>query len=235
MKVGLTFPVAELSGNGGGAFGLVYSQWRGLQVARRQVQPSNPQTEQQQGVRGYLTAASVAFQSISLSEKAAWDAWAIINKSTILGVDVIRPAISEYCGVNVLRQIHGEAIDDAAPTAKADFAITGITSITNTGPGTSMDLVFTHNATTLTDRLVLVKVTEALPSELVVPKSSDFRTIDGVLAGTSIQALGASPDTIVFTGALNFPTVGAFIGVEITPLSPEYAVGVPFRSVVEVT
>jgi hypothetical protein len=235
MKMALTFPVGELSGKGGGPFGLVYFQWRGLQVARRMVQPSNPQTAEQQGMRGFMTAAAVAFQSLTPSEKADWDAWAEINASQILGQDVVRPAISEYCGVNCVRQIAGAAIDDAAPTAKTDFAITGITSVTNTGPGTSLDIVFTHNASVTTNRKVLVRTTLALASQLVVPKKSDYRTVEGVLAGGSVVALAASPQTLVFTSPWNFPTAATYIGVQIEPISSEYASGVQFSDVVVVS
>lgn len=235
MRVRMSFPVDALTGKGGGPFGLVFSLWRGMQVARRLVVPANPSTTEQDTSRGYLSSAATAFQSVTPSEKADWNAWANINASNILGQRVVRPAISEYCGVNSLRQIAGEAITDVAPTAKADFAVTGITSITNTGPGTSLDLVYTHNATTLTDRRVLVRTTLALPSQVVVPKDSDFRLIEGVASVDSIQAIGASPDTIVFTAPWNFPAVGAFIGVRITPLSPEFTQGVQLGDVLQVS
>jgi hypothetical protein len=203
-------------------------------VARRLVVPANPQTTNQDAVRGFLAAAAVAFQALTPSEKADWDAWAVINQSKILGQPVVRPAISEYCGVNVVRQIAGEAISDVAPTAKADFAISGITSVTNTGPGTSVDVVFTHNATVLTDKGVLVRTTLALPSQLVSPKQSDFRLIEGASGPASYTALGTSPQTIVFNGAWNYPAVGAFIGIQIVPVSPQFTTGVPFGDVVEV-
>lgn len=235
MKCRLTFPVDTLSGKGGGPFGLVFAKWRGLQVARRLVVPSNPGTTEQDAIRGYLSAAASAFQAVTPSEKAAWDAWARINSSQILGQDVVRPAISEYCGVNCLRQIDGQAITDVAPTAKPDFAITGITSVTNTGPGTSLDIVFTHNAPATTDRSVLVRTTLALASQVVNPKDSDFRLVEGVSDADSIQPLAASPQTMVFSQPWNFPSVGAYIGVRITPVSAEYTTGVEFGAVLQVS
>jgi len=230
MQVRLSFPVDTLAGKGGGAFGLVFSKWRGLQVARRLVVPANPGTTEQDTIRGYLATAAAAFQSVTPSEKLDWEAWAEINASNILGQRVVRPAISEYCAINVMRQINGQATTDVAPTSKPAFAVTGITSVTNTGPGTSVDIVYTHNDAAPSGTFVLVRITLALPSLMVVPRTSDFRLIEGVADVDSIQTVTASPQTMVFTAPQNFPAVGAVVGVRITPLNASYAKGVQFGS-----
>lgn len=234
MKCVLSFPVAELSGKAGGDFGIVMSNWRGLQVARRMVVPDNPQTTEQDLIRGMMSTASVAFQSVTANEKLAWEAWAEINKSRIKGQMVVRPAISEYCAVNIVRQMDGQATTDTAPTAKPDFAVTGITSFTNTGPGVSMDLVVTHNASVTANKFLLIKFTGALASAVVVPRASDYRTAEGVNGTLTLAPLGASPLTVVLTAPWAYVTTGDYCGVSVAPVSTEYVTGVPVSDVVQV-
>lgn len=233
MKLRLAYPVDEMSGKAGGDFGIVMSRWRGLQVARRLVVPTNPSTTQQDLIRGYLSSAAVAFQSVTGPEKTAWNTFAQLIANRIMGQMVVRPAISVYCLINVIRQIAGQAITDTAPTTKPDFAVTGITAFEHDVANNEMEVTFTHNAPATADRFVMVKYTGALPSGVVVPKKSDFRLAEGVSTG-SIVALAASPQTIQFTSPWVELTAGSFAGVSIQPLNVSYVPGVEFTDVLEV-
>jgi len=233
MKVRLAYPVDQLVGKAGGPFGIVFSRWRGLQVARRLVVPANPSTVEQDAIRGMLASAAVAFQSLTLAEKATWNAFATLMRNRILGQEVTRPAISMYCMINVFRQIDGQAITDVAPTAKPDFAITGITAFQHDVVTGDMNVVFTHNAPATADRFVMAKWTAALPSGVVIPRKSDYRLAEGVDAA-SIIPLAASPQTAIFTTPWAELTVGQFSGVSLTPMNISYVPGVEFSDVLTV-
>ena len=231
MKVRLAFPVDEISGKAGGNFGNVFSRWRGLMVARRHVVPANPSTANQDAIRGFMAAAAVAFQSLSPVEKDAWATFAATVPRSILGQNVTIPEISAYCKINAIRQMAGQSITDTAPSVKADFAISDITSVINDAG--EIAITFTHSATETAGRFVMVKMTDALPSGVYVPKRSDFRLING--PGTpSILALGASPDEVA--GCFRFaPAISKYCGIEIQPISSQYVPGVAFGKVVQVT
>lgn len=235
MKIRLAYPVSQMSGKVGGAFGIVMFQHRGLQVARTMVTPANPSTTPQDTIRGYLASAAVAFQSLTANEKAAWETYAELIKSRIMGQEVVRPAISVYCQINCIRQIAGEAITDTAPTTKPDFAISAITAFEYDSVSGDMNVVFTHNAPATANRYVLVRFTAALPSGVVVPKRSDYRLAETVAGSGSIVALDASPQTIAFDEPWTTVPVDSFAGVSITPLNTDYVPGVEFSDVVQVT
>lgn len=235
MKMRLAYPVDTMTGKAGGDFGIVMSSWRGLQVARRLVVPRNPSTTQQDAIRGYLASAAVAFQSLSASEKTAWDTYAALVRSRILGQYVTRPAISMYCQINCLRQIAGQALTDVAPTTKPDFAVTDITAFEDDAVNNEMNVVFTHNAPATASRFVLVRWTAALPSAVVVPRKSDFRLAEGVVTGGSIVALASSPQTINFSAPWTELAAGVVAGVSVTPLNGDYVPGVEFQKVLTVT
>jgi len=235
MKVGLLFPVNSLSGAVGGPGGLTFGMNQKLCVARLTVVPDNPNSTQQQWVRGALAASAVGYQSLTAEEVAAWEEFADLHVSPILGEDFVRTPISEYCGINFLRQIAGEALSDTAPTALCDFSISGITSVTI--GTTNLTVNFTHNATTTTDRMVLIKITGTLPSAVREPRENDYRCICGVDSALSIPDLAASPQgaAIAKTSVLDLPAVDDYIGVEITPVSTEFVTGVPFADKIQVT
>lgn len=235
MKIRLTTPFAELSGAVGGPFGIVVWNQRGVMVGRRNVVPANPSTTNQDTIRGYLATAAGAFQSISLVEKAAWEVFGELMQRSTLGQKYNLSAISAYCMINTYRQMKGDTLTDTAPTTKPAFAVTGVTSITNVGPGTSLDLIFTHNEGTPSGEFVMIKTTGQLPSQVVVPKDSDFRMFAGVADDESIVDLAASPQTVVEANAWAFPAVGSYMGIELTPMSDEYVPGVEFGVVIVVS
>jgi len=235
MKIKLAYPVSEMSGKVGGDFGIVMFQHRGLQLARSLVTPSNPSTTAQDTIRGYLASAAVAFQSVTANEKAAWDAFAQLTKSKIMGQEVVRPAVSVYCQINCIRQIAGQSITDTAPTTKPDFAITGISAFELDAGNSEMNVVFTHNAPATANRFVLVRYTAALASGVVVPKKSDYRLASSNVGSGSIVALGASPDTVTFTTPWDLLSVDDYAGVSITPLNVDYVPGVEYSDVIKVT
>lgn len=235
MKIGLAYPVDSMKGGAVGRSGLVYSVWRGMQVARRHVIPANPSSTSQDAIRAYVSASAKAFQGITAQQKVDWQTFAALYPKRESGVDVIPPAISAFCMVNNWRQIDGEATAAAAPTAKPDFAVTGITSVEIDGAGTG--IIFTHSAAVTTSKFVAIKSTGALPSQHKVPFPTDFRMITKVENNTCIVPLAASPQEVVITSTEWWASLAEddWAGISIMPLSPEYAPGLEFSSVLQVT
>lgn len=232
MKLRLAFPVDQISGKAGGNFGNVFFNWRGMMVARRLVVPKNPSTVNQDSVRTMLAAAAVRYQSLTPGQREAWKIFAAANPRKFLGQTVQIPEISAYCQVNCIRQLAGQAITDTAPTLKPDFAITGITKAEITGQG--LEITFTHNASVLTNKRVLLRATGPLSSGMYVPKKSDFRLAYGPSGGASVIDLEASPQTTQGTGVFDYAH-GVYAGVEIVPISPDYVAGVGFGDVLQVS
>lgn len=234
VKVLYSFPIDGLQGKVAGNSGLVYSDWRGIPVARRFVQPSNPDSLAQQTVRSWLSSAAQQFGSISASEKTAWETFAQLTPRKVNGRTLILPAISAYAEINSLRQLGGQAITDTAPTVVSDFSVTAITRAEDLSPNLEID--FAHSATVTAGKFVLVKTTAPLNSARVNPGRADYRSILPPQTGGAIIALAASPQTLTITIADMWTPVAAadFLGISIQPLSSEYVPGQEFRSVLTV-
>lgn len=234
MKVGLAYPIDSLSGKAAARSGLVYFMWRGMQVARRWVIPANPDTVDQDTIRAYLAAAAKGFQSVTPVQKTMWTALGQIYAKKVQGVDVVMPEISAYCMINQWRQIAGEALTADAPTAKPNFAVTGIQSATIIAPNIS--IAFTHSAAVPAGNFVALKMTAPLPSLMKVPTDSDYRMITTVSEVSCIVALTESPQTIVIaTADLWTPVdIDDVVGFSIMPLSDEYAPGLEYDKVLTI-
>jgi len=233
MKVRLSFPVNEISGKAGGPFGIVLSNWRGVMIARSMVQPANPSTTNQDVVRGNMSNSAIAFQSVTAEEKVLWEAFAEINKSKIMGQEVVRPAIAEYCGVNDIRQLAGEAITDVAPTGKCPYSVTGVSGLATPAGGTNLNLTITFSAAPGAGAYTMVKITAPLPSAVVVPKKSDYRMVETVQNTESIPALVATPGLPEFDETWVTLAEDDYIGISLTPLSAEFVKGVEYATVIQ--
>ncbi len=67
-------PLFSLDARGKIANTLVYAIWKGLNYCRQYVIPSNPNTADQQTIRGYFTDAVAAYQAEHQATKDAWNA-----------------------------------------------------------------------------------------------------------------------------------------------------------------
>jgi hypothetical protein len=106
-----------------GAVGdVVASHNRGGQYIRARVIPTDPETDAQTEVRGYLAAASARYSSTAIA--AHREGWAYYAASSprvnALGADFFLTPQQQFIRTNVLRQILGLAMLDAAP-ARAGY------------------------------------------------------------------------------------------------------------------
>ena len=73
-------PLFSLSASGKLADTLVYMTWKGIQDVRKWLIPANPQTENQQQQRGYMTSAVAYWHSVlfSANDRIAWNLYATV-------------------------------------------------------------------------------------------------------------------------------------------------------------
>ncbi len=192
--------------------------------SRAFVTPSNPESDLQVAIRGFLAASSQGFSATSAAEAAGWNAAAVgVIRQNALGQDYELSGAGLYSLINTYRQMDGQALLDVAPLLTAPGAITGITSVQT--DGTDIEVVFTHTLDTPSD-LIFIRFTQDLGGDARQARSNEFRTITALFT-TSIVASSVSPQTVTVQMD-NFVVAGASnIGVEILPLGDTYFPGVP--------
>lgn len=72
----VTSPLFSFDARGQLGKALVYSVWKGIKYVRQYVIPSNPDTANQQTIRGYFTTAVDAYQAENANTKSAWETYA---------------------------------------------------------------------------------------------------------------------------------------------------------------
>lgn len=103
---------------GSGAVGeVVASHNRGGQYLRQRVAGTDPNTSAQQTVRGYMATASSRYSTIlTATQIEAWRYYAASSpRVNALGADFWLTAQQQYIRTNVIRQILGLSLLDAAP------------------------------------------------------------------------------------------------------------------------
>lgn len=107
---------------------LVFSTWKGLDVARRYVVPANPSTSAQQTQRGYLTDAVDEWHDstnvLSAADKLAWNRYA----------GIIKPARSGF------NQFCADYIDERVAGGASPGHFFGVTNITLAHAGFKADI-----------------------------------------------------------------------------------------------
>jgi len=80
-------PLFSLSASGKLADTLVYMTWKGIQDVRKWLKPANPNTENQQVQRGYLTSAVAYWHSVIFvaTDRIAWNLLATVAASPMSG------------------------------------------------------------------------------------------------------------------------------------------------------
>ena len=73
----VTSPLFSFEARGQLGKSLVYSVWKGIKYVRQYVIPSNPDTVEQQTIRGYFSTAVTAYQAENAGTKTAWDTYAV--------------------------------------------------------------------------------------------------------------------------------------------------------------
>lgn len=98
------------------AAGCVANPTFGRNVLRDYVIPANPNTGRQQLVRGYFTSCATAFSQLTQSQISPWnDLAAAIERSGRLGLPYNPTGQNMFVGVNWIRLLAGQAIDNTPP------------------------------------------------------------------------------------------------------------------------
>lgn len=107
--------VTDASGSVGG---LTWSRNRGGQYVRARVVPTNPNTSFQAAVRGFVSQlASLWVNTLTVAQRAAWDAYAInVSTQNRLGDDITVTGLNMYVRTNVPALQALFARQDDAPT-----------------------------------------------------------------------------------------------------------------------
>jgi len=225
MKIKLNSPVAEISGAIGGSSGIVSGKWRGVMVARSNAFPNNPATQNQKVIRGYQGSNAALFKTISAEQKQGWEEFAEKNTTKIMGQNVCRPAISEFCRVNNLRAIAGQGNQLDAPGALCPFEMSCFGGAGQLGPDNYLIMVFRMSAFPAAGSHIMVKVTAPLPSGNVVPQPNEFRLIETVQNATSIPEVDWGTFDLEWNDTWTKFKTGDYVGISVTAISEEWAPG----------
>lgn len=113
-----------------------YMLLNGIQVVRNRVIPSNPSTEAQVLVRGYMTLSSQAWDALTDAQRAAWSAKAALLRSkSRLGQSRPLTGNQLFCKVNDVARLTGATpvTDPPADPVFEDQTITALTAKNITG------------------------------------------------------------------------------------------------------
>lgn len=206
----------------------------GRQFARTFVQPTNPQTPDQQIIRGFMTIASQGYSALDSTEKASWLALAPQMQRTDPNGNSYSPtAKGLYVGVNSYRQMDTLGLGDTAPPAVIQAAALTLVEAELTIGGGNLRFEWTHANI---DGFFFLEWTPALPGLTRLPRDTDFRryggTFDAAIRDQDTSPQGSSPTV----ASLQFPVLeGARHGFRVTSLSPGYLKGQQLTGVLTIT
>jgi hypothetical protein len=70
----VTGPLMSMTASGKLAGAIVFTVWKGIAVVRKYVTPKNPNTANQQTIRGYFSTLVTSFMTLTGADKVAWNA-----------------------------------------------------------------------------------------------------------------------------------------------------------------
>lgn len=134
-----TAPLFGFGASGKLADALVYSKWKGIDIARRYVVPANPNTSAQSTQRGYMTSAVAEWHDttnvLSAADKAAWDRLAGVQPTPRSGFNeftrrLIDAAISYGAAFEHMFGVTNIALTHNAFKADIDDSANGTLTVT---------------------------------------------------------------------------------------------------------
>ena len=132
----------EMSGS---IAGNTWSHNRGGQYVRQRRTTSNPMTERQTAVRGWLSTASNKWRDLTEAQRTAWKNWAaanpVINR---LGQSIQLSGHSAYNMLNTRILDRGGAVSTQPPTTAGPFLLVSFSGVVSASAGT---LVLTYATT----------------------------------------------------------------------------------------
>jgi hypothetical protein len=204
-------PAAAVSGKQDDS--IVYFLWRGNQAARSYNTPANPQTTNQQAVRGFLATLSAEWSTLSAGDRDTWTEYSTSHPtSDRFGRPVTPTGLNWYVKANTNRLIMALAAVDTAPivSAPAPVLAAAVTATASTGV---IAATFTWDTTGGTFRVK--GQCEFPPTAAWTPSISRARLIAGVNIN-STQALDpGDSQSVSFTSDRSF-SAGQTVNVWLT-------------------
>lgn len=133
----LRAPILSADARGRLADALVFGIWRGINWARKLVMPRNPKTPRQQEVRGNLTTVTRTWTRISDSQRALWEAFALLMSPTdpLTGNQIRWTGIAGFIWTNTVLVDTGQALALIPPSLPMPTGVPGFALIPGPGPG----------------------------------------------------------------------------------------------------
>jgi len=200
---------------------VLYDTPRAGLVSRQLVVPTNPKSTAQTEARGFLSAAAVAYKSLTVSEADAWIALAAqMTYTNVLGINYELTGIAVYIMVNTYRQYAGVALTDVAPDF--DDIPPPYTAVTSFGLAAT-DLEVVIDATGVADGAFgFIRCTNSIDRESRKLRVNELRI---PFATSSECFIASSSGVLTWTGnAPDLLTMAntEFCGFEVTLMSAAY-------------
>lgn len=118
-------PLHSLDVRGRFGVGIVFTNWRGLSVARMFTVPTNPQSTRQVVIRALMASASRAWEDLTQPQRVGWNNYAKdVGRTNVFGQEIKTSGFNEYCALSVIAEDTGTAPGGDAPTEIAPLAVT---------------------------------------------------------------------------------------------------------------
>jgi len=171
-----TGPLLSLDASGSVAGTIVFSKWKGRSYVRQLVQPANPKSAKQTGVRAMMKYLAQLWTSISAPDKATWTDLALTRQ--------ISP-FNAYTSENLGRWQTNKGPTSAYPAAEANTpgAVTSNAAVGSAGFAT-----LTITLPAAADRVGIVIYRQS--AEITVPSWANV---------AAVQAASAGAGSVIFT------------------------------------
>lgn len=192
----------------------------GRTLARRFVNPNQPDSTYQQDARALLTTIAEAIQTLSLPQVEAWQAIAQdIIRSGRLGLDYALSWTMLFQMVNSYRQQDGQAIVLDPPELDSVSGASGV-AVTSDDADPIQELSFDILAVAQANRKFQIRITRNLGSPVRQARTNELR-YQNTPANCIVGAVGANPQIALASSRINVYS-GQWIGVSILTITPNY-------------
>lgn len=220
-----TGPFGLLSGTFGlrsAAAGVVANPTAGRNVLRQFVIPANPATGPQSQARSRFLACVNAYSTLTQSQIQPWrDFAAAIQRTGRLGLPYKPSAANMYIGVNSLRLMDGQTIDDDPPPLELLPALDPDNVVLNYTSGSPDTYAVEWQDTLPAGSFVLCRMSRALPTQSRLARRNELISCN--LPAASIVL--SSAETVPVVQARIAATSTSYHGVLLQSISAGYVPG----------
>jgi len=156
--------------------GLVYYTWKGINVVRNWVVPSNPRTTPQQNVRNTFAGVAQMWGTLDAEQQQAWEDYALNSIFRTPNRDIPYPTgFSAFMSLNQESNVSGIGWILDPPTEKTMFQVSITSIIYNAGPPPRYEIFFSIYPELLGGEVAEMDVSPTLSNVGNHPKKSLYR------------------------------------------------------------